>query len=1322
MSSGRESVGDLVPRDVMEVFNQERQSRRGKRSRRRNTIGRAFSWFKSRRRKTHRLNKDNIDLLTPGLPVPISLPSTNTVVGETSCPLQHFQKNVFIEGNQPKYVQDLHTEAEEGRKLLQQDENRIGVDFQDDQSIISTVTARTDDDMSFSELRMSESESTAADTISTRSITSYQSSRSGLTRQGSTFRPLKEDKKHGKSKSRGKKMGMFKGIPRHVQKELGLDRAAWTASQFTDAQLSNGGVSISTVIPTLDSISVASVPDGVIMHQQSMTSLQMDNKPQLPLQDEQHDDLALLWQIHSFDPQRPNSLAVPWMTTSGNLVSNQVMYVSPEATYMSKIIPNAILPPSVDVVELSRNRSRSSVRMVSKSSLVSASPAPSRASSRASSRMSSRAPSLMSSRVSSRASTYRTATLSECSGWSHSSSSDTLVSDSSTISSSSTPRVASRTSEAEDTDGPFVARNYPGAQKISFKPVQFNGNIQKEQACKPGSTDPINRSLSVMKKSKKPPPPPSRSYSLHSRIHARTIAEKKSMENASPKVESPYSTYKSQNGNTSVKENLTSQRAVLAELQLKNGQIHAGNIPYSYPKGERQRNNLKHFLPSINSLTANGMVASPAVKTLMVLLDVPDPPKILAPPPPPPETWAHNQQTFELLCGRGPVNFERWAQKRGLKVTVPVQLVQGKIPATNQARNVMKDNIAAPQEYMTTPTKISVEVQPPHGTFLTLPGLTHVCHSPSPSPPPEHIPPLPPTDPVIPLKEDSAQFQEPIDEVIFPPPHPLFPPPPPPTMVPHPHLPGGQDETDLPMPPSLRFLLNVPPVSQDAKPLALEEAASSLAQKIPPPPAFAPAPPMIPPSPRAMQPPVVTVPSPPTSKTPPPPVVVPPPPPVIPIPPPPVIPTAPPLISSSPKGFPTSPKQTPPDVSLKQGQITTKPFYVLPPPPLPTDLKREVKAITTDKQEKQPSPPTSHTITTTEESPTPMITPSLLQNVRLRSIRSHVNQTETHSGLPKQKHQTNQEAPQKPIRRSLIFITPEVPSQSAPDQKDNTLPANTVQENEGTSLSSDLQPKAETKVLLSGTDNQVPPDVIPEPISLVSIRDQKPQEVSSATISEPVSADPETKIEVQDIQNAPPESSTIVTPAEPKNKPTDNDMKENLNNSCETKDKVQPEQDVKNPKPQTLIPNSPKLNPAQKLAPPSVPSSMCLQEVIRRKTAAMSSPDNQSKRLSLLHSPPLSAGPISPTSTANFIFSKNPKKVMIEKPPSSPESKLDLRKTLVRELNSLSQTSRPAADLWNAKAKVPPPVARKPSTKSENITHNSSESHVDTEHVQTAGQ
>lgn len=1094
----------------------------------------------------------------------------------------------------------------------------------------------------------------------------------------------------------------------------GLDRAAWTASQFTDAQLSNGGVSISTVIPTLDSISIASVPDGAIMLLPNMNSplAVMEDKPQLPPQEGQQRDPSQLGHLltHSFDPQRPYSLAVPWMTTSDNSPSSPVMYVSPEGTYMSKIIPNAILPPSVDVVELSRNRSRSSVRMVSKSSLASASPAPSRASSRASSRLSSRAPSLMSSRLSSRASTHRTATLSECSGWSCSGSSETLVSDSSTISSSSTPRVASRSSQEEDTDGPPMAKDNPGAQNTLFKPVHLNGNNQQEEAWKKaGATGPFNHSMSVKKKSKKPPPPPSRSYSLHSRTYARTIAEDKSLENGSQKVESPYSAYTSQNGNIAVpsKENLTSQRAVLAELQLKKGiQMHTGNLSYSHSNGGGHQNKLKHFLPSIKSLTANGVVASPAVTTLIALLDVPDPPKVLAPPPPPPETWAHNQHTFELLCGPGPVNFERWAQKRGLKMEVPIQMAQRKIPAKSQATNVMKDNTVAPKmqtqeamasgmQYRTTPAKMSVDVQLRYGSTLPLAGLSRVRPSPSPSPPPEHIPPLPPTDQVNPLKDDgSTQFQGPFDELICPPPHPLFPPPPPPTNVSLPHPPSGQDETDFlspPMPPSLRFLLKVPPVPQDTKPSTSEEAT----QKIPPPPQMIPpAPPAIPPSSPPMPPPPPAIPPPPTSKTPPPP-AIPPPPPLIPC----------------PVAVPTPPKQTPPDTSSKQAQITSISFNVPPPPPLPIDIKKEVKVITADKQKTQPSPPTTHTGATTEEGPNPMVTPSLLQKVRLRSIKSSVNPAETPGGLPKPKHQTNQEAPQKPIRRSLILITPDLPSPSTTDQND--------------------QNEAEPKVL-SGSAERVSSDVKLEPNSQVSIADQKTQQASTETIKESLSAEsvpqvpnkaePEPKITVQDIQNATPEPSTTLTPVEPKDQAIASDIKEIQNDSSKTDDKqspplVQPEQDVKPPKPQTLILPT----PAQKVPPASISSSISLQEAIRLKTAAMSCADNQAKRLSLLHSPPLSSEAISPTSMANFIFSKSTKKVVIDKSPSSPESQSDLRKTLVNELNSVSQMSKAAADPQNTKAKVPPPVAKKPIAKSENITHNSSESNVDTEHVQTAG-
>ncbi|KAK2853185.1 hypothetical protein Q7C36_008386 [Tachysurus vachellii] len=1281
---------------MLEVFAQERQSKRGKRSRRRNTFGRAFSWLKGRRRKNLRQNKDiNINLLTPGLLVPILLPSTNTVKSETPCPLKHVQENVFIEGPRTKYVEDLQMEAQEGLKLLQHDENRNGVDYRDDQSVISNVTARTDDDVSFSELGMSESESTAADTISTRSVTSYQSSRSGLTRQGSTFRPLKEDKKHGKGRSK-KKAGIFTGIPRHIQKELGLDRAAWTASQFTDAQLSNGGLSISTVIPTLDSISLASVPDGAIMYLQNMNSLQQavtEETSQLPPQEGEQ----------SFDPQNPNSLARPWMTTSGNSPSSPVMYVSPEATYMSKIIPNAILPPSVDVVELSRNRSRSSVRMVSKSSLASASPAPSRASSRASSRFSSRAPSLMSSRCSSRASTRRTATLSEFSGWSQSGSSETLVSDSSTISSSSTPRAASR-NQAEDKIGPSMDKHYPDAQNTPFNPV--NGNNPAEEAWKTsGSTSPFNRSLSVIKRSKKPPPPPSRSYSLHSNARARTFDKYNSLRNGCQKVESPYSVYTSQNGNTAVppKENPSSSRTVLAELQLQKSQMRTGPVPYSHANGRSHQNKLKQFMPSIKSLTSNGVVASPAVRTIMALLDVPDPPKVLAPPSPPPETWAHNQRTFELLCGPGPVNFERWAQKRGLKIEVPIPMAKRKIPPKSQATNEMKDTIEAPKTqeamvkdliYTTTPTKISVDVQPPYGNALPLPRLTNVRPSPSPSPPPEHIPPLPPTDQAVTLKENaSAQFRGPDDDIIFPPPHPLFPPPAPPTKVPPSHPPDGQDETEFassPMPPSLRYLLKVPPVPQDAQP-------SSSAEKIPPPP------PMMPPPPPAIPPPS-------TSKTPPPP----------------AIPLPSPLIP--PAESPSPPKKSPPDLSSKQAQISSTTFNVPPPPPpLPVDLKKEVKAITVEKQDKCSSQPTTHTVVTSEESPTPMVTPSLLQNVRLRSIKSKVSSAE--SGGAK---------PQKPMRRSLILITLDIPSQSNTDQKDDAQPP------------SDSQQKTEPKVL-SGSAEQVSLDVKLKPHSQVSIPDQKTQQASTEPIKEPLSAEsvaepikeplsaesvdqtpnsePEPKITVQDIQNATPEPSNALNPAEPKDQPVAKDIKEVQNDSSETREKqssslVQPEQDAKLSKPQTLTLRSPRLNPAQKVPSASVQSSssMCLQEAIRLKTAALSSTDGQAKRLSLLHSPPLSIGPISPSSTANFIFSKSTKKVVIERPPLSPESKSDLTKTLVQELNSVPRTSKPAADPHDTKAKVPPPVAKKPSAKSESITHNSSENNVDTEHVQTAGQ
>lgn len=45
----------------------------------------------------------------------------STAPKEEAISLQEFQENVFVEGNRPKYVLDLHTEAQQGLKMQQQE-------------------------------------------------------------------------------------------------------------------------------------------------------------------------------------------------------------------------------------------------------------------------------------------------------------------------------------------------------------------------------------------------------------------------------------------------------------------------------------------------------------------------------------------------------------------------------------------------------------------------------------------------------------------------------------------------------------------------------------------------------------------------------------------------------------------------------------------------------------------------------------------------------------------------------------------------------------------------------------------------------------------------------------------------------------------------------------------------------------------------------------------------------------------------------------------------------------------------------------------------
>ncbi|KAG7281245.1 hypothetical protein CRUP_019770 [Coryphaenoides rupestris] len=268
------------------------------------------------------------------------------------------QENVFIESSRPKYVEDLHNEAQEGLKLLQQ--------------------------------------------------------------EGSTFRPLNSGKKPEKVKSRRRHRRTVMGIPQHVQRELGLDRMDLKGNPVLDEELDE------------------------IMNSEAAS----DNVDRPAL--------ALL-HLGSEMSQRPRSLAVPWMTTANSGQHgppSPVMSMNPQAAYMSKIIPNAVMPPSIEVLEIKRGRSRNSLKTVSKSSLLLASPSGSRASSRASS-----------CRGPSSASQYRGHYQSDSSGWSRSGSSETLVSDSSTISSSTTHQQKSSADERNPTrnSSPMVDKHttYP---------------------------------------------------------------------------------------------------------------------------------------------------------------------------------------------------------------------------------------------------------------------------------------------------------------------------------------------------------------------------------------------------------------------------------------------------------------------------------------------------------------------------------------------------------------------------------------------------------------------------------------------------------------------------------------------------------------------------------------------------------------------------------------------------------------------------------------------------------------------------------------------
>lgn len=348
------------------------------------------------------------------------------------------------------------------------------------------------------------------------------------------------------------------GIPNQVQKELALHRSS-TFQQLPnhDKQLSNNQPRV-LIIPTVDGGTPVLKKEGARVH---LSELEQASKDEQMLrkhlgvmhQDEQTvNQQGIGARLHPTS-LRPKSLAVPGMTSSSFSPSlllsflqepqGPVMSVSPQATYLSTIIPNAVLPASVEVIEIDRGTSRTggstinhggNVRTVSKSSLAcgetSISPLLSRRSEGDGSQTDNSQDSLPVS------------TLSSCSNRSESQSSKTLISNYSPASSKSSTHSGNSsklcvnghdTKAEQSAEEPDLVSLSSSVSMISSPSTksEFNVSVQGSESSVSGSLgggeDAKNkqnssRSLSVTK-TKQPPAPPRRTNSLHSNKVRSTI-------------------------------------------------------------------------------------------------------------------------------------------------------------------------------------------------------------------------------------------------------------------------------------------------------------------------------------------------------------------------------------------------------------------------------------------------------------------------------------------------------------------------------------------------------------------------------------------------------------------------------------------------------------------------------------------------------------------------------------------------------------------------------------------------------------------------------
>ncbi|XP_049630602.1 uncharacterized protein KIAA1522 homolog isoform X2 [Suncus etruscus] len=410
------------------------------------------------------------------------------------------QDNVFFPRGRPPHLEELHTQAQEGLRSLQYQEkqklNKGGWDHGDTQSIQSSQTGPDEDSISFCSQSTSYTteSSTAEDALSIRSEM--------IQRKGSTFRPHDSFPKSGRRRRRERRSTVL-GLPQHVQKELGLKH-----EREAPASPRPPGPRDSVRIPTVDGRPAGpAAGPGVRVSLQALEA-QTDSTEATEALVQRHidrvyrDDTLVGCSTGARPPalMRPMSLAVPGMTGGAGPVEplSPAMSISPQATYLSKLIPHAVLPPTVDVVALGCR----SVRTLSRHSLLTASPASVHSLGRFSSASSpwprSRHPS------------------SSSDTWSHSQSSETIVSDGSTLSSQGGSEgrpegsVASTSTAAPGPGG--SGRGSPSGGSTAG--ASDAGSIRS-------SGQLSGRSVSL-RKLKRAPPPPRRTYSLHQRGPAAT--------------------------------------------------------------------------------------------------------------------------------------------------------------------------------------------------------------------------------------------------------------------------------------------------------------------------------------------------------------------------------------------------------------------------------------------------------------------------------------------------------------------------------------------------------------------------------------------------------------------------------------------------------------------------------------------------------------------------------------------------------------------------------------------------------------------------------